>query len=62
MDNGDVDLEDYSVFAQHWLETGCVVPSWCGGADINPKIIDRGQVDLIDLAIFVQNWLESGCL
>jgi parallel beta-helix repeat protein len=60
--SGDVDLEDFGVFAQHWLETYCVVPDWCGGADLDPYIRNRGQVDLADLAIFVQNWLESGCL
>jgi hypothetical protein len=60
--SGDVDLKDFSTFAQHWHETGCVVPDWCGGADLNPYISNRGQVDVIDLAIFVQNWLKSDCL
>ena len=60
--SGDVDLKDFSAFAQHWLETGCVVPGWCGGADLDPYIRNRGQVDLVDLAIFVHHWLESGCL
>jgi hypothetical protein len=60
--SGDVDLKDLGAFAQHWLETGCVVPDWCGGADLDPYIKNREQVDLIDFAIFAQNWLESGCL
>jgi hypothetical protein len=60
--SGDVDLKDFSVFAQHWLETGCVVPDWCGGADLDSYIRNRGQVDLVDLAILVQYWLESDCL
>ena len=59
--NSCVNLKDFGIFAQHWFETGCVVPGWCGGADLNPYIRDRGQVDFIDLAIFAQNWL-SGCL
>jgi hypothetical protein len=60
--SGYVDLKDFSFFAQHWYESGCVVPDWCGGADLDPYIRDRGQVDLVDLAIFVKNWLESDCL
>jgi hypothetical protein len=60
--SGDVDLKDFSVFAQHWYENGCVVPDWCGGADLDPYIRNRGQVDLVDLAIFVKNWLDSDCL
>jgi hypothetical protein len=60
--SGEVNFEDFRIFAQHWYETGCVVPDWCGGADLNPYIKDRGQIDLADLAIFSQNWLKSGCL
>ena len=35
--NGDgiIDLKDMSLFAEHWLEQGCLLPDWCSGADLN---------------------------
>ena len=54
-DDCDVDMLDYSAFAQHWQETGCDTTDWCGGADLTRN----GQVDMYDLADFVEEWLNG---
>jgi len=43
-----VDFEQYSTFAEYWLETGSNLP-----ADLNGD----GVVDIYDLKIFVDEWL-----
>jgi hypothetical protein len=55
--NGDgaVDLLDFAKFAAHWLETGCVTPDWCGGADLNQPL--DATVNFYDLEILVGSWL-----
>jgi hypothetical protein len=55
--NGDgaIDLLDFAKFAAHWLETGCVTPDWCGGADLNQPLDDT--VNFYDLEILVGSWL-----
>ncbi|MCP4709636.1 MAG: hypothetical protein GY869_13500 [Planctomycetes bacterium] len=50
----DVDLVDFGVFCNRWLEMGCVGPSWCGGADIDGD----GRVDLRDYCWFAGHWLR----
>ncbi len=54
----DVDLADFSIFAEHWLQTGCSEPDWCGGADLTKDQSD-GIVDTFDLLKFAQLWLEG---
>jgi hypothetical protein len=54
----DVDFADFSIFAEHWLQTGCAEPDWCGGADLTKDQPD-GIVDTYDLLKFAQNWLEG---
>ena len=54
----DVDLADFSIFAEHWLQTGCNEPDWCGGADLTKEKPD-GLVDTFDLLKFAQLWLEG---
>ena len=51
--DGDVDLDDYAIFASHWMSPNCIEPDWCDGADLNKS----GSVDLYDLAEFVEFWL-----
>jgi hypothetical protein len=53
--NGDdyVDLSDFAVFAQFWLNYDCHAPDWCLGADCEPD----GDVDWADLAALVDGWL-----
>jgi hypothetical protein len=46
----DVDLSDFAVFADHWLEPDCGV---CGGTELTHD----GSVGLDDLQVFVANWL-----
>jgi alpha-amylase len=50
--DGDVDLNDYAIFANHWLNQ-CAGPNWCGATDLNGD----GSVDFYDLAILVKYWL-----
>jgi hypothetical protein len=53
----DVDFPDFSAFAEHWLQSGCTEPDWCGGADL---VHDANAiVDMFDLREFTQNWLEG---
>jgi len=54
----DVDFADFSIFAEHWLQTGCTEPDWCGGADLTKDQPD-GLVDTFDLSKFSQHWLEG---
>jgi len=54
----DVDFADFSIFAEHWLQTGCTEPDWCGGADLTQEKPD-GLVDTFDLLKFAQLWLEG---
>ena len=52
-DDGDVDSVDLFNFFEHWLETPCVYPGWCSGADFNHD----GIVNMFDYAMFAGNWL-----
>jgi hypothetical protein len=50
--DGDVDLEDFAVFAQRWLDSDCGL---CEGIDLDCD----GDVDMIDFAMFSGNWLSG---
>jgi len=50
-----VDFADFSVFALHWLEVGCLEPSSCYGADIDLN----SNVDFSDLRSLFENWLAT---
>ena len=50
--DGDVDMIDFAMFAQRWLDSNCGL---CGGIDLD---CDR-KVDLEDLLIFSNNWLSG---
>jgi len=60
--SGEVNLVDFAIFSAYWLQSGCIFPTWCGGADMNPFFNDRDQVNVVDLDIFAQYWLETTCL
>ena len=49
-----VDFGDFTMFASHWRETGCVGPNWCEGADLDTS----STVDINDLMLFTNYWLE----
>jgi len=53
----DVDFADFGLFAQHWLQTGCAEPDWCGGADFGGE--PDGIVWMADLAEFARYWLAG---
>lgn len=50
--NGSINLFDFALFAQRWLETNCGL---CGGADLTGE----GCVNFYDLSILTQNWLAD---
>ena len=54
----DVDFVDFGLFAQHWLQTGCAEPDWCGGADFGGDDPD-GIVWMPDLSEFARHWLAG---
>jgi alpha-amylase len=51
--DGIVNLTDFAIFANHWLNQSCAGPNWCGTADLNRN----GSVDFYDLAELVEYWL-----
>jgi predicted MPP superfamily phosphohydrolase len=53
--DGVVDMFDLALFASHWRETGCVTPTYCGGADLDKS----GTVGLADLDIIAEQWLQG---
>ena len=55
-DNTWIDLYDFKILAQHWLEN-CKATSWCNEADVNRNT----YVDLTDLRIMTQNWIKEEC-
>ncbi len=54
-DDGWVDITDFAVFGQFWLNTECAYPDWCAGADFEPD----GDVDWTDLAFLLNIWLGN---
>jgi len=54
----DVDNVDFCLFAQHWLQEGCLEPDWCGGADLT-RGHPVGDVSAADLSEFARNWLAG---
>lgn len=51
--DSNVDLADYAVLADYWMNQNCAVSNWCGGTDLNRS----GSVDLYDLDKFLEYWL-----
>ena len=51
--DGYVNLNDFAIFAQYWLESNCAASHDCGGADL----VYDNAVDTADLVRFTANWL-----
>ena len=51
----DVDLSDFAVFANYWLDTGCPTTADCDRTNLDLL----GSVDLVDLQLFVEQWLSG---
>ncbi len=49
--SGFTDLQDYSLFAEQWLKTGCKSPDWCNGTDLDFD----GTVSLGDLSLLIHD-------
>ncbi|MHC4439255.1 MAG: hypothetical protein ACYS3S_18015 [Planctomycetota bacterium] len=52
-DDGIVNLNDYTTFANKWLDA-CFAPDWCRGSDLNRD----GKVYFEDLLEFTNHWLR----
>ncbi len=50
-----VDMHDLAALGAQWDQTGCVLPDWCQGADINQD----GQVSTGDLFWLAHKWLDT---
>ncbi len=51
--DGEVNLEDFAIFASRWLDGNCnSANGFCGGADLDYN----GGCDFSDLMLFVGNW------
>jgi carbonic anhydrase/acetyltransferase-like protein (isoleucine patch superfamily) len=52
--NGEVNFEDYAMFASEWLNTDCcqIDCDWCSRADLDMN----GEVGFEDLALFTEQW------
>jgi hypothetical protein len=50
-----VDSNDFALFASHWLQTDCVRPDNCQGADLDRD----GAVELADITLLAEHWLEG---
>jgi len=55
--SGSVNLNDFSILSNYWLNTNCDLYNDCDGADI----YDDNTVDFYDLAILARHWLCNGC-
>lgn len=53
--NNFIDLEDFTMFALHWLEINCTTPDYCSATDFDKS----GTVDSPDLAEIAAQWLEN---
>ena len=51
-DDGDVDFDDFAMFAAYWMDVGCGV---CDGADFT----EDGNVNTFDLGEFGDSWLAG---
>jgi hypothetical protein len=48
----DITCLDFITLVDHWLDSDCAYPNWCGDADFNHDTI----VDIIDFTILSANW------
>ncbi|MHC4214678.1 MAG: sialidase family protein [Planctomycetota bacterium] len=46
-----VDFHHFAKFSEYWRDSGCGVPDWCGGADLN-------QVNGVDGGLYGWPWTE----
>ncbi|HBG26964.1 MAG: hypothetical protein A2Y10_15285 [Planctomycetes bacterium GWF2_41_51] len=49
-----VNLQDFSMFAEQWLLSGCDSSDWCNGADLSHD----GNVRVNDFVVLAAQWLE----
>lgn len=53
--DGVVDVHDFLVIANNWLEDGCIFAKSCQGADLSHNCL----VDICDVANLAQSWLDG---
>ncbi len=49
------DQTDLAMLVSHWLDTGCVDPTWCDKTDFDKS----GDVGMGDIIILAENWLKD---
>ena len=52
--SGGIGMDDLSLLALRWLDSGCVSPQWCDWADIDRS----GDVNLVDFTDIAKKWLQ----
>jgi hypothetical protein len=50
-----VDFADLAFFTKHWLQTGCTLPEYCNGADLDKS----GIVNFSDFGLLAEHWLTE---
>ena len=53
--DGEIDIEDFAMFAGHWGQTACADNPACGGADLD----GNRNVNSCDLAVLGEVWLDG---
>jgi hypothetical protein len=53
--DGVVDISDFILFEQYWMNSGCTFPYFCHGRDLT----EDGEVDFEDFAAFAENWNQE---
>ncbi|MBN2269080.1 MAG: carbohydrate-binding protein, partial [Sedimentisphaerales bacterium] len=53
--DGEIDIEDFAIFAGHWGQTACSDNPACGGADLD----GNRNVNSCDLAVLGEVWLNG---
>lgn len=52
--NCRVDMADFAILGQQWLDSSCIAPLWCAGGDIDKN----GAVGMSDLLEMAGQWLS----
>ena len=52
--DGKVNMLDFALFSNHWMETNCQAKNWCDSLDLDMS----GDIDRWDLEIFLNEWIN----
>jgi len=51
----DVDFNDFAIFSEHWMKSGCIEISPCGIAELTGD----ANITIDDLKVLTENWLKG---